>query len=281
MFDEIDSLFTVNVIEADHPEEGKLNIVVLHEKEYYDDVDPYSEKFPGCVVQHVTIEKVNKNTKHIIRTIANELLIKQDILNRKITLFDWKSLHYSGDVTFITKTREDDEKYYHLMIVHPDGSFEFAEKKDFEQIDQYTTLLDYFLIDEQIDNLIIDDENNVVSIWDTGWYTIPNINEIAAYLKEGNTKLKGKEKRQELLGAVTDIRSFEQNGDTYYYVGVIGDGMQSVVENASHIRKYKLISGKADSKIIQMVDTQIIRNGQYTIEPFTFKYIKEVLLFSV
>lgn len=275
-FDEKDSLFTTNVVETDRPEEGKLNIVVLHEKEYYDDVDPYSERFPGCIIQHVTVEKANKNTKHIIRTIANELLIKQDILNKRITLFDWPAMNYSGNVTFITKTKDDDENRYHLMIVHPDGSFDFVEKKDFEQIDKYTTLLDYFLIDEHIDNLIIDSENNVVSIWDTGWYTIPNIKEIASYLKEGNTKLKGKEKRQELLEAVTDIRSFEQNGDTYYYVGVIGDGMQSKVANASHIREFETVNGNDLYDSIQiMMDTQIVRNGQYTVIPFPFKYIRE------
>lgn len=266
----------IRITEYNEPQPEAFNLVLLHEKEYYEEKDPYLEKYDNYAIQHITIESIKNNINHIVRTATNELLIKRDLINRKITLYDWEKLGLSSKVIFITKTTENDENTYYLMIINPDGTFVILVKKDFDPVDQYTFLLDYFMIDERIDNLIVDSAGNVVSIWDTGWYTVPDIFEIVRNLREGNTKLRSKEKRDCLLKAVTDIKSFVMDNDTYYYVGVIGDGMQSVIANASHIRKYEQLKGSGSIKeVLQLMNNSFIRNGQYTVLPFPMKYIRE------
>ena len=276
IYDEEGTLFTVNVSNTDLPEEGKLNIVVIHEKDFYENDDPYQNRFPGCVIQHVTIEEFNKDIKHSIRTVMNEMLIKQDIINGKISMYDWEKLGVLDNMLFITKEIVDDEKYYKILEVSPSGKLKYVQKQDFDSIDEYTKYLDYFFIDEEIDNVVVHPDG-VVSIWDTGWFTVPNINEINQYLREGNTKIKGKEKRTELYEAITDIKSFIQDDGNYYYVGVIGDGMQSAVATSSHIRKYEVLSGNPDLNLfLELMDNQFVRNGQLTVLPFPFKYLNEI-----
>lgn len=52
--------------------------------------------------------------------------------------------------------------------------------------------------------------------------------------------------------------------------------MQSVVANTSHIRKHESLSKKAfDSRYLEMMNTQIVRNGQLSAAPFPFKYLRE------
>ena len=274
-----DSLFSLNVSESKSAVQDKLNIIVLHEKDYYDITDPYSDRFEGCAVQHLTIEKFKKNSKHIVQTTINELLVKDDILNNKMTLFNWKSLNKTGDMLFITKSILDEETVYNYMVVHQDGSFDLFARKNFDKIDQYTKYQDYFMYDEHIECLAVDDKENIVSIWDTGWITVPEIDEIAKHLKEGNTKLKGKQKRKDLLEAVIDINTIEYEGKIYYYVGVIGDGMKSKIAHASHIRKYEMLQGTTFDiiSLVKTIDTQFVKNGQFTVLPFPFKYLNEYI----
>jgi len=279
VFNETDSLLLLDISEKEEPEQSRLNVVIMHEKNFYNEEDPYKNKYKDCVIQHITIEEIlcSRSIKHIIRTLANELLVKNDISNGKISLYDWKKLGLRDEAVFISKQTDNEENIYYFMTIQPDGSFNLFARKDFDAIDKYTNYLQYFLVDESIDNLIINQDGNVISIWDTGWITIPNIEEIASYLKEGNNKLKGKEKRKELLEAVTDIKELFYQGEMYYYVGVIGDGMQSTIAKASHIRKYKISQGGMPdtSALVKLLDNQFVRNGQFTVLPFPFKYINE------
>ena len=75
-----------------------LNNGVIHNAAYYGDMeDPYNEKYDGVALQHVTFEDFLGKSEFAVSTIVHELLIKKDILNGQISLFDWNKLGYTED----------------------------------------------------------------------------------------------------------------------------------------------------------------------------------------
>lgn len=81
------------------------------------------------------------------------------------------------------------------------------------------------------------------------------------------------------MHAVLDLKTFEKNGNLYYFSGVIGNGMKAKVENSANIRrldKYK-DSELVIDKLLPLMDTTLVRNGQLTVLPYPFKYLREYI----
>ena len=116
-------------------------------------------------------------------------------------------------------------------------------------------------------------------IADTGWFTIPEIDMINDELSSGNNKLRGKDAREALLSAVLDIHTFNlpNESGTYYFVGGIGEGMRPQIQCAVNIRKVERIDDAPDMlpKLLPLMDVTFVRNGQLTVLPFPFKYLRE------
>lgn len=74
---------------------------------------------------------------------------------------------------------------------------------------------------EKVLGVIRDTSGNINIIKDTGWFTIPEIYSIKDELTNGNTKLRSKEKRNELLSSCLDIKMFNYGDSKYYFVGTI------------------------------------------------------------
>ena len=64
-----------------------------------------------------------------------------------------------------------------------------------------------------------------------------------------------------------------------YFVGDIGAGMQTTVGHAANIRELCTeSSGKVDiERVLPLVDVDFVRNGQLTVVPFPFKYLREYI----
>jgi len=262
-----------------------LNIRLIHNEAYYNDErDPHDKRFTNSAVQHITFEDFSDSSEFAIATIINELLIKQNIIDEKISLFDWERLNFSGDVIFGQKIKVEDVDRYFFITVHKDGRFEINEQMlNLFEMDKYSKCVEIFEGDkdnsESIKGIIIDDKNNVNIIRDTGWITIPEIASIRSELMLGNNKLRGELKRQELFSSILDIKMFKVCGILYYFVGVIGAGMRYNVCHAANIRK---IEGYGESelffeKLLPLMSVTFVRNGQLTILPFPFKYLQEYL----
>ncbi|MFI3284629.1 MAG: hypothetical protein R3Y57_06055 [Erysipelotrichaceae bacterium] len=96
-------------------------------------------------------------------------------------------------------------------------------------------------------------------------------------LHQGNTYLRNKEARNNHLTSILDIKSYTKENSTYYFVGTIGNGMQSTILTACIIRE---IIPYADSQpifnqLLPLMNVDFIRNGQLTVIPFPFKYLSE------
>lgn len=260
-----------------------LNIVVIHNAEYYEGIeDPHDKEYQGVAVQHVTLEDFFDNEEFAISTVVHEVLIKKDLVDGKITLFDWSSLGLTEDISFGIETEIDEQSRYYFMQVHPDGTFAIKEQEfTLFEMNEYMACVNIFedakARCETVKGVIRDSQGRINVIKDTGLITLPEAPEIKALLDSGDTKLRGRTRREELLSSCLDIKMFDENGKQYYFVGTIGEGMRWNIPRAANIRSIEGYEGAPImlDKLLQTMNVTFVHNGQLTVLPFPFKYLRE------
>lgn len=262
-----------------------FNICVIHNKDYYNGVnDPHDIEYKGKVVQHITLEDFQDNAVSAISTIVHEILIKEDLANKKITLFDWDAMGFDSKITFGQNFTINGVERYFFMDIEKDGSFDIQEQKlDLFNINEYSDLTHIFSDNskcfEKVKGLVKDSNGNINIIRDTMCFTLPEMEKIKQELDSGNTYLRSKEKREELISACTDIKYYEENNKGYYFSGVIGNGMRAKIADAANIRKVEAYN-KSDlffEKLMPLMSVKFVRNNQLTVIPFPFKYLREYI----
>ena len=262
-----------------------LNICVIHNEEYYDGVqDPHDKDYSGYAVQHVTLEDFPDNEEFALSTVIHEVLIKRDLAEGRITLFNWENLGFKDPVSFGVEKKDGTLSRYFFMNVNPDGSFQIKEQEyNLFEMNEYMDCVSIFedakIKGENIKGLIRDANGKINVIKDTGLYTLPEAEILKELLALGDTKLRGKERREELLSSCLDIKTFEKDGKLYYLVGTIGDGMRNSIPRAANIR---VIEGYDNAplvfdKLLPTMNVTFVHNGQLTVLPFPFKYLREYI----
>ncbi len=275
------------------PKSDAINIILIHEDEYYKDkVDPHDKVYKDCAVQHITIETVahlmdmpsdkdkESGWKSVLDCIMQEALIKEDIKSNHISMVNWADYNYIAPVIFgICHKDDDNNNHFHFMTVNPNGDFSIVEKENtlFEQ-DEYQDYIDVFGKEDVIGIVKIGDDINVIH--NTRLRTIPEINLLKERLMKGDNQVRNKTSIDELFPAVTDIKSFDTNGNSlYYFSGIIGAGMKRLIPTAANIR---MVDTYRHSKLffndlLKLMAVTFVRNGQLTIMPFPFKYLIEFI----
>lgn len=259
-----------------------LNIRVIHNAAFYADGEDPHQWFSDVVVQHITFEDFSKDSEFAISTVIHEMLIKDDLVKQKISLFDWSKLGLKENIDFGIEVVDEQNTEYIFMTVHPNGTFNISKQNlNLFEANKYNQCVEIFenakIKSEKVHGIIRDASDNINIIKDTGWFTIPEIHCIKEELAKGNTKLRGKEKRDELLSSCLDIKMFSDGDSKYYFVGTIGNEMRCLINRAVSIRK---IEPFEDSKLIfekllPLMNVTFVHNGQLTITPFPFKYLRE------
>ena len=259
-----------------------FNICLIHNKDYYKGInDPHDKVYGETAIQHITIEDF-PDSKFAVSTVIHELLIKQDIADGKISLFHWETLGFKEDITFgIEKETGRGERYF-FMTIHPDGGFEMSECEfDLFECNEYSDCIEIFvdakIKGERVKGIIKTAKGEINVMKDTGLITLPEMAEIEQLLKAGDNKLRGKERKEALLSSCLDIKLFHETGAEYYFAGTIGEGMRPGIRTAANIRK---IVGYKDApvmfeKLLGLMNVTFVRNGQLTVLPFPFKYLRE------
>ena len=271
------------------PLKNYQNFCVIHEKAYYlEEDDPYQKTYPDIAVQHITIENFEDMPKHAISKVIHEILIKSDLKEGQIRLFDWDKIGLTEDILFgIAKEDNNNVEHYFFMCIHPDGTFSIREQEPtlFEQT-EYSQCADIFQEfgskklrnrKRTVEGIIKDNHDNINVILDTAWITIPEIFKIREELEKGNTSIRNKQERERLLTSITDIKYFSKDGSTYYFSGEAGNGMERKMHTAVNIRE---IQPYKDSvllfeKLLPLMNVNFVRNNQLTVLPFPFKYLRE------
>ena len=263
----------------------KLNICLIHNAAYYNGVnDPHDKVYENVAVQHITFENFADSSEFALTTVVQELLIKRDLVEGRITLFDWPTLGFEQDVLFGLKEEKEESERYFFIKIKPGGTFEIREQENtLFEMNEYSECVDIFedakVCGENVKGIIKLEDGSTNVIKDTGMFTIPEINEIQNLLAEGDNKLRGKERREELLSSCLDIKMFEEDGKQHYFVGTIGEGMRVNIQRASVVRKVEGHGGSLVmfERLLPLMNVSFVRNGQLTVMPFPFKYLKEYM----
>jgi len=262
-----------------------LNICLIHNAAYYDGVnDPHDKDYGKVAVQHITFEDFADSSEFAISTVIHELLIKRDLSEGRITLFNWSSLGFSQNYLFGIETEVDEMNRYFFMDIDPEGRFTIHEQENtLFEMNEYSECVDIFeeakTKGEVVRGIIKTKDGIVYVIKDSGLFTLPEIDDIHALLSEGDNKLRGKERREELLASCLDIKLFEEGGCQCYFVGTIGDGMKTNIQRASVIRRIEGYNGTSVEfeQLLPLMNVSFVHNGQLTVVPFPFKYLREYL----
>ena len=259
---------------------NKLNIRVIHNDEYYGDeiADPHDHIPKGYSVQHITIDDCADHLDAAITAVIHDVIIKDDIINKRISLYNWQELDLGEKVSFGIKSCVENQDRYFFMDISYNGSFEIKEcTLDLFNMDTYSQMASIFDDDNNVKGVIRFENGDINTIKNTYMFTIPEVFKLRDELSAGNTYLRGKQKREELLSSVLDIKLYNENSSDYYFVGIIGAGMQARIERASLIR---MIEGHNNcplhfESLLPLMNIVFVRNGQLTVLPFPFKYLKE------
>lgn len=298
--------FSVEVCEKE--DEGTLNFRIIHSKSYYEnqkEKDAY-KLYPNVPVQHITIDdfprrsrdskdgKRKKGDPEESACIAalNDLIVKYDLIanrEKSISITDWNSYHYENDWKFYfcyEKEIETEEKktvkenHYYLMHIEPNGCFgvrEICERDaEYAQYDEIFSMNN--MKAERHNRSVMDSDGNINIIQESSNFMLPSISEINDALRNEGISRK-KDDLEKYFGACLDIyyHNSTEGNDELYSVGQIGSGMNTTIERSAKIRK---IIPYKNSKlffrnVLDTMNVTFVRNGQLTIMPFPFKYIRE------
>lgn len=215
------------------------NIRIIHNEEFYTEneiSDPHNDDLKGYIVQHVTEEAENfEDSGKIapaIKKIIQELIIKGDVRETYISIFDWKRLGSNKEWTFILrKKRKNNEgeraehinlinkkayyyyNYYRLKISR-DGKLEFdtfcdASQEENAEWHKICSAYDFVEdkhrgIQNRVEGLLYSDIDNIHAILLTKEKTLPNINVLMEMLKE--TDPRGKVEKKILIEAIKEFK---------------------------------------------------------------------------
>lgn len=147
---------------------GTYNLRIIHDKGYYKgENDLHDEIFNKCIVQHITVENYKKcdlEKNPEFYAIIQELFIKEDIVNKQLTMFNWsETLGKSGKTwAFVSfkkddtdkNTKKKDQYTYYRVFIAPDGKLSFdscAGRSWMRRKDEWKNIIGYHqeLIDKR------------------------------------------------------------------------------------------------------------------------------------
>lgn len=107
---------------------GQLNLRIIHNADYYTETgkpDEYLTCTDAITCQHITLEDFASDSAAAAKTIVKELMIKRDIANRRISLYDWSALNASQSWTFGICDKKVERIAF--MVISPDGCLDFRD----------------------------------------------------------------------------------------------------------------------------------------------------------
>lgn len=274
-----------------------LNVCVIHNKTYYeinkDEKDTY-ESSGKYVTQNITLEDFTNHKGEVSEAaclvVLNELIVKEDLIkNHKITITDWSSYNFDKNLIFCWHEKDDDNKnHYYFMDIKPNGEFEIGEKtKDLFNQEQFEKIEEIFELNnmkverhnkynEKYKGLVLNDKDEINIIQDTALFMIPEYSLIRQVLKTRKIS-RSKDSLIKYFSGCLDIYYKKSNDSVLYSSGQIGSGMNTTIAKAAHIRKIITYKGAVlfFQNYLETMNVTFIRNGQLTVIPFPFKYLRE------
>lgn len=218
--------------------ENAYNIRIIHDEEYYaenDLFDPHNDNLKGYIVQHMTEEAEHfsnpKGSSPDIKKIVQELIIKGDVRDKKISIFDWERFDSGKEWAFVirkkvetiqrenavhmnynNKTAHCYYDYYRLRIdctgkLYFDTFYDGSQRED-EEWEKICYAYDWaedenWKMKNHVDGLVYSDIDNIHAILLTKEKTLPNITALMDTLEK--TDVKEKVSKEVLLHAIGEF----------------------------------------------------------------------------
>lgn len=243
-------------------------------------VDPYKKLGERGVVQHITTE--TSVSSNVVMVALKELCIKRDILERRMTLFNWDF----GRWCFAVRQPDNKDEMAFLTIDN-DGSLTLeGPMPSFQGFMHHEGIVDLLTMHEDSEFAVESPDGNLNCIYITELYGMPNFEQIRhdlEFRRSGRENWKaaigrGAEDKELYFYDAVDIASCKDDERHYYRVGLIGKGMSfSATSKASILRECIPADGSRSlaSDLLPMMDVYMIRWGQPTVVPFPIKYLRE------
>ena len=286
------STFGIPVKQAQRLSKDAYNLRLIHNDEYYGKnfADPHDEDLSKYTVQHITTENFkDKGSDTYLRAVAfnvaEELAIKEDLKNKTISIVDWQEYNFNDDLIFglehdIQSKNGNKIRQFYFMTIKPNGQFEIQQQENnlFSTNEYHKYLKIFTSCEEETVKGIVKYNENINVIHETGLHTVPNIFGLKEELAKGNNKLKNKDARDNYLSALLDVKTFTKDNELYYYVGEMGVGINSTLSGVP-IRKIETYNNSLlfFDKLLKLMGVTFVRNGQLTVVPFPFKYLREYI----
>lgn len=201
-------------------EKNNYNIRIIHEASYYEAGkmnDPHEENLGAYIVQHAVEEEEHFNKKDkvspAVEKIVQELIMKGDVRDNRLSIFDWKELNAEKNWTFVIRDKikrtvdgksvthldsqgktSNDWFSYTVLTIDLNGvlSFESFTDEEFPENEMREKIIfayDFFTNKSRgngdcVEGLVYSDINEIQAIILTREKTIPNINGVWNGLSE-------------------------------------------------------------------------------------------------
>ena len=122
----------------------------------------------------------------------------------------------------------------------------------------------------------MNDKNEINIIQDTSLFMMPECSLISQDLKTGKIS-RSKDSLIKYFMGCLDIYYKNTEDCILYSSGQIGSGMNTTIVKAAHVRKIVPYKEAAlfFQNYLETMNVTFIRNGQLTVMPFPFKYLRE------
>lgn len=271
------------VICSDSLQEGAFNLCMIHEKDFYrnmEDAHTVSAKVP---LQHITVETIQgcRDAKALLPAVTKciyDVIIKSDIQKKQLSLFDWKKLGIQVPVEFWMKTiGKGNEEVYGSVSINPEGTLQFSVTKNAAE-----PAVQYLQMDKSY-KAVIKRGNDYNIIQDTVLFTVPDLEGIHRQMETVLPKKsisRSRENIEAVIPDIVDIRTWMEKDGLYYIVGSNSYGTDGKFLRATPVRKVSVRPG-SELFFLELLPTlamPFVRNKQYTVYPFPLKYIREYCL---
>lgn len=274
-----------------------LNLVVVPNEVAED--DGYALHV-GVVEQHVTPDvceplfkvapkQKDRNAQEaILGAMLKELLVKQDVIDERVTAFDLDALDIESvtvcglvDVPHKAKDKIELDSRIATLTIGADGDMRYASHSA-EDGPEDEMELDLLTADGKLDKgaYVFDVHANgrsmLARVRDTGLTTFSN-NFMALV---GEHQLAGKAgRKKEIFESYNSpyygIGTFERAGRTCYFVGV-NNGTQEDMATAIHVRSIEMLGGDDLSELlVQLANIGLSRYKAPSVWPIPVKYLNE------
>lgn len=268
----------LTVEETDQPD--SLNLRIIHDTNYYEKTGKVDEHLASSLNihrQNITIENAGMFSNSIAKTIIKELLIKRDIGECYLNLFDWKK--FSTNQTWTFATCDEHAKRIVFMNISPDGHFEFREL-DGNTLFGNSKYQEYIeLITEAKNNewkthlffegLVISEDGDKNLIFRTEEITIPDLTNIKKIIAEKDATLpEGMRTGSELALIVEQCFSKASEAGNYKVNSLIEElrtiGFQELLKTDFrkmlniHLSKTSKVAAKLRSYLLENYSVRLI-----------------------